>query len=85
MPGLLPTSVYFVRIYALDTPRVSPLWSASFNGVSWQENCIVMSDKYTWKYRKYREMGGFAVDTAHVRSLWPGVDSTRSRNLHSHV
>ena len=47
MPGLLPTSVYFVRIYALDTPRVSPLWSASFNGVSWQQNCIVMSDKYT--------------------------------------
>ena len=47
MAGLLPTSVYFVRIYALDTPRVSPLWSASFNGVSWQKNCIVMSDKYT--------------------------------------
>ena len=47
MPGLLPTSVYFVRFYALDTPRVSPLWSASFNGVSWLKNCIVMSDKYT--------------------------------------
>ena len=47
MPGLLPTSVYFVRLYALDTPRVSPLWSASFNGVSWQQNCIVMSHKYT--------------------------------------
>ena len=47
MPGLLPTSVYFVRFFALDTPRVSPLWSASFNGVSWQQNCIVMSDKYT--------------------------------------
>ena len=47
MPGLLSTSVYFARFYALDTPRVSPLWSASFNGVNWQQKCIVMSDKYT--------------------------------------